>query len=328
VSRVRSRDTGHQTRRRKDPAVRAQYRRAYIASRRRPVRCHSPWCTGVRQLQRNSDRESDVWIPAVVKVVPVVVIDVDVIGSVPIVCPVFRPGIHQQEGISAVLETRISHIDRREIPNTEPVFPPEIETEAVLRNVVTAVASSLHPCAMIAFPPLSTILVPCTMLLPAAPLYPSPLLLPRGGLLLCTARLLLLRLLGPLLLRLLSGLSAPLLRLDLFLLVPASLLLRLLLLRLLGSLWLRLLSGLSPPLLPLPLRLLAALFLLLLRRALLLCGWWRTLLPPALLLFRLARFFLLLVLLCVRRDSRPEKQKQSSGSGTGSSNKLHSNRLR
>jgi hypothetical protein len=44
-----------------------------------------------------------------------------------------------------------------------------------------------------------------------------------------------------------------------------------------------------------------------------------------LLRFRLALFFLLLVVLRVRRDNRPEEQKQ--GSGTGSSNILHSNRL-
>jgi len=67
--------------------------------------------------------------------------------------------------------------------------------------------------------------------------------------------------------------------------------LRLLLLALLGTLGLRLL------------------------RALLLCG----------LLFRLGLFFVFLFVLRVRRDNHPEKQKQ--GSGTGSSNKLHSNLL-
>jgi hypothetical protein len=88
------------------------------------------------------------------------------------------------------------------------------------------------------------------MPLPAAPLCPSPLLLPRNRLLLCTERLLLLRLPGPLLL-------GP----------------RLLLLRLLGPL-LWLLSWLFAPLLPLALLLLSALFLLLRLslRALPLCG--------------------------------------------------------
>jgi hypothetical protein len=153
------------------------------------------------------------------------------------------------------------------------------------------------------------------------------LLLPSDGLLLCTARLLLLRLLGPLLLRALSGLSAAILQLVLLLLFPSSLLLlRLLLLRLSGPLWLRLLCGLSGALLPLAV--LSALFLLplwLSLRALLLCGW-RSSLPPTLLLFRPALFFVLLVLLRVRGDSPPKKQKQHGG--TGSSNELHSNGLR
>jgi hypothetical protein len=45
---------------------------------------------------------------------------------------------------------------------------------------------------MVAFPPLSTILLPGAMPLPAALLKPSPLLLPRDCLLLGTLRLLLL----------------------------------------------------------------------------------------------------------------------------------------
>ena len=89
---------------------------------------------------------------------------------------------------------------------------PEIETEAVLRNVVTAVASALCPGAMLAFPPCGTILLEGTMPLPCALLLPSALLLPRDCLLPGTLRLLLLL---RALLWLLSGLSAPLLRLAL-----------------------------------------------------------------------------------------------------------------
>jgi hypothetical protein len=46
---------------------------------------------------------------------------------------------------------------------------------------------------------------------------------------------------------------------------------------------------------------------------LLLCVRRRSLLWLTLLLFRLALFFVLLVVLRVRRDNRPEKQKQRSG---------------
>src|ERR1019366_1210981 len=247
---------------------------------------------------------------------------------VPVFRPGFWPGIHEQERRAAVREARIPHVDRGAAVHPEPVLTPEIEAEAGLRNIVTAIASTLRPSAMIAFPALSTILLPRTVPLPAALFQPSPLMLPRDCLLLRTLRLLLLpgllgtlcrlllrlllpRLLGPLLLRLSSGLCVLLLRLLLLLLSALRLLLlRPLLLRLWGPLLLRLLRGLRVLLLRLALR------------ALLLCGWRRTLLLPTLLLFgRIALFFLLLVLLRVRGDNRPEKQKQ--GGGTGSSNELH-----
>lgn len=124
----------------------------------------------VRQLHYDRDRKSDARMPAVVKVVPIVIVDVDVIGIVPVLCPVFRPGIHEQERKAAVREARIPHVDRGAVVNPEPVLTPEMEIEAGLRNVVTAVASTLRPGAMLAFPPLSTILLPCTMFLPAAAL--------------------------------------------------------------------------------------------------------------------------------------------------------------
>jgi hypothetical protein len=156
---------------------------------------------------------------------------------------------------------------------------------------------------MLTFPPLSAILPECTVPLPAARLPPSLLLLPRHGLLPRTLRLLLGRLptlrllrlrpllLSPLLPRLLSGLSAlRLLRLPLLLLIAR-------LRRLRTSL-----------------------------RTLLLGGWRRTLLWPALLPFRPALFFVLVLWLRVRRDNRPEKQKQ--GRGTDSWRQSHSNRLR
>jgi hypothetical protein len=97
----------------------------------------------------------------------------------------------------------------------------EIEREAVLGNVVTAVASPLLPGAMLGGPLLSAVLAPCSMRLPGAMLCPSSLLLPSGCLLPRTLGLLLLR---PGLLR----------TLRLLLLLP-----RLLWLRLLGALLLR-----------------------------------------------------------------------------------------
>src|SRR5579864_549805 len=97
------------------------------------------------------------------------------------------------------------------------------------------------------------------------------------------------------------------------------LLLWLLLVSLLGPLllWLLLVSLLGP--------LLLWLLLVSLLGPLLLCGWRRALPLPTLLLFRFTLFFALLVVLCIYRANRPEKQKQSSR--TGSSNKSHNPRL-
>ena len=228
---------------------------------------------------------------------------------------------------------------------------PETESEALLRNVVTAIASTLRPSAMIAGPVLSAILLKCAMPLPGAVLLPPPLLLPRSCLLLRSLRLLLLpgllgtldllvlwlplrSLLGPLrLLWLLSrGLLGPLLRWLLPRGLLGSLLLRLLPRSLLGPLRLRLLSrGLLSPLLLwlLPRDLLGPLRLWLLSRSLLgpllLCGWPGALRLPARPALRLALILVPLLVLRVRRDDRTEEQKQ--GSGAGSSNELHSNPL-
>jgi hypothetical protein len=117
-------------------------------------------------------------IVAVIKVVAVVVVDINVVGGIPVIGPVFRPWIHQQEGIPAVLETRVPQIHHRARPEPEVVLAAEIEAEGLLRNVGTAVASALRPGAMVGGPPLCAILLEGVVPLPAALLQPSPLLLP------------------------------------------------------------------------------------------------------------------------------------------------------
>ena len=172
---------------------------------------------------------------------------------------------------------------------------------------------------MVAIPPLTAILLPGAVALPRALRSPSLLLLPRGRLLLCALRLLLLHgrlrtlrllLLRPLLLSLLSALRGLLGRLSVLLRLPLlrllgalrrllgrlSVLLRLPLLRLLGAL-LRLLGGLSV-LLRLPLlRLLGALLRLLCLPLLRLLGALLRLLGTLLRLLRLLLLRLLGALL-------------------------------
>ena len=224
---------------------------------------------------------------------------------------------------------------------------PETEIEAGLGNVVTAVAATLRPGAVVAIPVPVAALLPATVPLPCALRGPSPLFLPRNclhlrtlGLLLLPSLLWTLRLLLPGLLWALRLLLRGLLRTlrlllrgllwALRLLLPGLLwALRLLLLRLfLGSL-LRSGGGLRAVLF---LRLLLLLLRPRLRlcrlglRPLLLCGPRRRLLWLALLLFRRLGLFLFGISpLRVGRHDRPECQEQ--GAGKSSSNVLHHNDL-
>jgi len=145
-----------------------------------------------------------------------------------------------------------------------------------LGDVVTAVAATLQPGAMLAVPLLSTPLLPCTIPLKAALPCPSPLLLPCDCLLPRTLRRLLL-----------PGLLG-----TLCLLLP-------LLLRLLGPLLLRLSFRLLGPLLP----------RLLFHAPLLLVGPRRSLPSLTLLRFGPSLSILVLVLLRVHRAQGSKKQK-------------------
>jgi hypothetical protein len=109
-------------------------------------------------------------IAAVVKVVAIVVVDVEVVGVIPVVGPVLRPRIKQQERIPAVLETRISQIHHWLRANAEVVLAAEIQIKGVLRDVVTAVASTLRPTPVVGGPALGAILLPRIVPLPSAPL--------------------------------------------------------------------------------------------------------------------------------------------------------------
>lgn len=276
----------------------------------------------LHRLHCDGKRQSDVRISAVVQVISVVIIDVNVVSHIPIVCPVLRPRVHQQESKASVFEAWIPHVDCGETVHPEPVLPSEIQTEAVLGDVITPIAAALRPGAMVAFPPLGAILLKCAAPLQGTVLFPPTLLLPCNSLVARTLGLPLLPGLLPWLLRL-RGLRALLLRwvhllLRALRLLPfrlrwprlLGLLLRrlplgLLLPGLLGRL-LRWWSGSSTPLfLRCPPRLPAILLLRLSLRAPFLIGRPRTAL-------RLALLVLLRILLRVRRNDRPEKQAENA----------------
>lgn len=129
-------------------------------------------------LHHDRDREPDLRIPAVEKVVAIIVVDVDIVGVVPIFRPVFRPRVNKQEREPSIDETWIPHVDSRPRSDAEEVPAAEIDTELVLGNVVAPIAAALRPCAMVRVPMLCAILCPGSSSLPAPFLCPSLLLLP------------------------------------------------------------------------------------------------------------------------------------------------------
>ena len=103
-------------------------------------------------LQRHDDRNRLAWIHAVVQVIPVVIADVNIVSGIPVRCPVLRPRVNHHERIAAVLEAGITSNYNGLAPDAKPMFRTEVETETVLRNVVTAIAAALRPGAMIGLP--------------------------------------------------------------------------------------------------------------------------------------------------------------------------------
>ena len=129
-------------------------------------------------LQGDGDRQRNTRVHTVIKIIPVVIVNVNVVGVIPIFRPVFGPRVNQQERKAAVLETRIPNVHRGAAADAEEVLAAEIETEGLLRNIVTAIASALRPRAMLVLPLPGSILLPGFVPLPTALPCPSPLLLP------------------------------------------------------------------------------------------------------------------------------------------------------
>ncbi len=90
-------------------------------------------------------------IPAVEQVIPViVVVDVNIVGLVPVVSPVLRIRIDRGEPIATVLEARITAYHHEwEIVNAERVIPAIVAAVVGLRNAIAVVAAALLPGAML-----------------------------------------------------------------------------------------------------------------------------------------------------------------------------------
>lgn len=137
------------------------------------------WMAGARIAARASealaphhdaDRNPLARIPAVVQIISVVIVNVNVVARVPVYCPVFWPRVKKHEPKPAVLEARIPRNYREGAADAEPVLTAEIESETVVRNVVTTIAAALIPRAMLDSPVLGAILLPRAVALPSSAL--------------------------------------------------------------------------------------------------------------------------------------------------------------
>ena len=125
----------------------------------------------VRRIMILSERNTDgdpgtAWKPAVEQVISVIdVIDVNVVGFIPVVSPVFWIRLNRAEPIATVLETRRSgHHQEGEAEDAEPMVAAIVGVEVVVRNAVAVVAAALLPGAMLGVEAAGAMLLPCTML--------------------------------------------------------------------------------------------------------------------------------------------------------------------
>jgi len=93
---------------------------------------------------------------AVEQVIAVIdVADIDIIGVIPVICPVFRPWINQTEPITSVLEAGKSANNKEGAAvNPEPMVGPKVTAETVVRNPVADIAAALPPSAVVRLPAL------------------------------------------------------------------------------------------------------------------------------------------------------------------------------
>jgi hypothetical protein len=88
----------------------------------------------------------------VIQVVSIVIANINIVSGIPVLRPVRGPRVNHYERIAAVLEAGITlHYDGLAL-NAKPVSLTETETEAIQGNVVAAIAATLSPGPMVAFP--------------------------------------------------------------------------------------------------------------------------------------------------------------------------------
>ncbi len=115
-----------------------------------------------RLVHVDGDGNPILGIPTVVQVIAVVgIVDVHVVVFIPVVGPVFGDRIQETEPVASVLEAGISAKNyQREAVNAEPVVAAKVTAEPVFRNVVTVVAATLLPGAVLGLESIGAMLLP------------------------------------------------------------------------------------------------------------------------------------------------------------------------
>ena len=90
-------------------------------------------------------------MPLVVEVVAVIDVgDINLVGVIPIVRPVFRPRIYHAEPVAAVLESRTSaYNEEGTTVNSESMVWPKVSAVAGVWNSIAVIATALLPAAVI-----------------------------------------------------------------------------------------------------------------------------------------------------------------------------------
>jgi hypothetical protein len=102
-------------------------------------------------------------MPTVVQVITAVEIsDIDLIGVVPVVCPIRRIWVDDAKPVAAALEAGISADDQeRERSNSESVPLSKVSPEAVIGYPIPSVSAALLPATVILRPVAGLALAPC-----------------------------------------------------------------------------------------------------------------------------------------------------------------------
>jgi hypothetical protein len=116
----------------------------------------SPEAAPGKPLPRDVDGNSGVRIPMVEQVITVVDVgDINVVGVVPVISPIFRPWVNETDPIALILKARVpANNQEGQSVDAEAMVRPKVTAEPVVRDAVAVVAATLLPSAVVGIPAL------------------------------------------------------------------------------------------------------------------------------------------------------------------------------